>query len=98
MRTQVTVKPIADRVVVLPEEPESVSPGGILLPEAARKRTCRGRVVAVGSGTLLQDGTRAAMEVQEGDEVYYAQYGGNEITIDDETFVVLRESDILAVL
>ena len=75
-----------------------MTPGGIVLPDASKDKPARGRVVAVGSGKLLDDGSRVAMEVADGDTVVFSTYGGTDVDIDGETFVVLRESDVLFVI
>jgi chaperonin GroES len=90
------LKPLADRVVVKPIERETVSKGGIVLPDTAKEKPQEGKVIAVGEGRLSDDGKRLPMDVKVGDIVIYAKYGGTEIKINDEEFVILRESDILA--
>ncbi|MDD5509614.1 MAG: co-chaperone GroES [Dehalococcoidales bacterium] len=90
------LKPLADRVVVKPIERERVSKGGIVLPDTAKEKPQEGEVVAVGEGRLSEDGKRIPMDVKVGDIVIYAKYGGTEIKIEDEEFMILRESDILA--
>ncbi|MEJ2046963.1 MAG: co-chaperone GroES [Dehalococcoidia bacterium] len=90
------LKPLADRVVVKPIERETVSRGGIVLPDTAKEKPQEGKVVAVGEGRLSDDGKRLPMDVKVGDIVIYAKYGGTEIKINDEELVILRESDILA--
>ena len=90
-------RPIADRIIVRPEHPEDVTPGGIVLPDAAQEGPTRGKVVAVGSGRMLESGSRVPMEVSEGDDVVFGAYGGVEIGIDGEQFVVLREAEVLYV-
>jgi chaperonin GroES len=90
------LKPLADRVVVRPIERETVSRGGIVLPDTAKEKPQEGKVVAVGEGRLSDDGKRLPMDVKVGDIVIYAKYGGTEIKINDEELVILRESDILA--
>ena len=90
------LKPLADRVVVKPIERETVSKGGIVLPDTAKEKPQEGKVVAVGEGRLSDDGKRLPMDVKVGDIVIYAKYGGTEIKIDSEELVILRESDILA--
>jgi len=90
------LKPLADRVVVRPIERETVSKGGIVLPDTAKEKPQEGEVVAVGQGRLSEDGKRLPMDVKVGDIVIYAKYGGTEIKIDDEELMILRESDILA--
>ena len=90
------LKPLADRVVVKPIELETVSKGGIVLPDTAKEKPQEGKVVAVGEGRLSDDGKRLPMDVKVGDIVIYAKYGGTEIKINDEELVILRESHILA--
>jgi len=90
------IKPLADRVVVKPIERETVSKGGIVLPDTAKEKPQEGKVVAVGEGKLSDDGKRIPMDVKVGDIVIYAKYGGTEIKINDEELIILRESDILA--
>jgi chaperonin GroES len=90
------LKPLADRVVVKPIERETVSKGGIVLPDTAKEKPQEGKVVAVGDGRLSDDGKRLPMDVKNGDIVVYAKYGGTEIKIGDEDLIILRESDILA--
>jgi chaperonin GroES len=90
------LQPLGDRVVVKPLEEEEVSKGGIILPDTAKERPQRGEVIAVGPGRLDEDGKRIALEVKKGDKVVYAKYAGTEIKEDEEDFLILRESDILA--
>ncbi len=92
----VKLQPLADRLVVKPIEREEVTKGGIVLPDTAKEKPQEGKVVAVGPGRKSEDGKVIAMEVQVGDIVIYAKYGGTEIKIDDEELMILRESDILA--
>lgn len=90
------IKPLADRVVVKPIEQETVSKGGIVLPDTAKEKPQQGKVMAVGEGRLTDEGKRIRMDVKVGDVVIYAKYGGTEIKIDGEELMILRESDILA--
>ncbi|HOB91730.1 MAG: co-chaperone GroES [Bacillota bacterium] len=90
------IKPLADRVVVKPIEREETTKGGIVIPDTAKDRPQEGEVVAVGPGKY-EDGKRVPMEVKVGDRVIFAKYGGTEIKIDGEEYLVLRESDILAI-
>jgi chaperonin GroES len=90
------MKPLGDRVVVKPMTEEEVSKGGIILPDTAKERPQRGEIIAVGPGRLDEDGKRIVMEVKKGDKVIYAKYAGTEIKEDDDEFLILRESDILA--
>lgn len=90
------VRPLDDRVVVEPLEAEEKTAGGILLPDSARQKPQRGRVLAVGPGKLLDDGKRAVCAVSKGDEVLYGRYAGTDIEVDRKEIKILRESDILA--
>ena len=90
------LKPLDDRVVVKPLEAEEKSAGGIVLPDSAKEKPQRGKVVVVGPGKLLDSGERAEMAVKKGDEVLYGKYAGTEIKVDGEEVMILRESDILA--
>jgi chaperonin GroES len=90
------VRPLDDRVVVEPLEAEEKTAGGILLPDTAKQKPQRGRVIAVGPGKLLDDGKRAAMAVTKGDEVLYGRYGGTDVEVDRKEIKILREGDILA--
>ncbi|NLX59966.1 MAG: co-chaperone GroES [Phycisphaerae bacterium] len=92
------LKPLEDRVVVEPAEAEEKTAGGIVLPDTAKERPQRGKVISVGPGKLLDNGERASMCVAKGDQVLYAKYGGTEISVDGKDLVILRESDILAKL
>ncbi|NMB12869.1 MAG: co-chaperone GroES [Firmicutes bacterium] len=92
------LKPLADRVVVKAIEQEEKTKGGIVLPDTAKEKPQEGEVVAIGPGKLLDNGKRAPMEVKVGDRVVYAKYGGTEIKIEGEEYLILRESDILAIL
>jgi chaperonin GroES len=90
------VRPLDDRLVVEPLEAEEKTTGGILLPDTAKQKPQRGRVVAVGPGKLLDNGQRAALSVVKGDEVIYGRYSGNDIEVDGKDIKIMRESDILA--
>ena len=98
MTTQVALRPISDHIVVRRADSIEATPGGIVLPDQAKDKPTRGKVVAVGSGPLLRDGSRAAMEIVEGDSVVFAAFSGTEVEIEGETFVVIRESEVLLVL
>ncbi len=92
------IRPVGDRVVVRPASKEEVSKGGIIIPDTAKEKPQEGTVVAVGSGKLLDNGERSVMELKAGDKVLFAKYGGTEFKFDGEDLLVLRESDVLAVL
>lgn len=93
---KVTLKPLDDRVVVELLEEEEVTPGGIVLPDTAKEKPQRGRVIAVGPGKLLDNGERAPMSVAVGDEVIFGKYAGTDVEVDGVEVKILRESDILA--
>jgi chaperonin GroES len=90
------VRPLDDRVVVEPLEAEEKTTGGILLPDSAKQKPQRGRVLAVGPGKLRDNGERSALSVQKGDEVLYGRYSGSDVEVDGREVKIMRESDILA--
>jgi len=92
------VKPLDDRVLVKQKEAEEKTAGGIVLPDTAKERPQRGTVMAVGPGKLLDSGQRGKMSLKKGDEVFYAKYSGTEIKIDAKEYVILKETDVLAVI
>ncbi|MBX3425326.1 MAG: co-chaperone GroES [Pirellulales bacterium] len=93
---KIKLRPLDDRVVVKPLDAEEVTAGGIVLPDAAREKPQRGKVVAVGAGKLLDSGARGELSVTVGDEVIFGKYGGSEVEVDGDEYKILRESDILA--
>lgn len=97
-KTRIKFRPLDDRVLVEPSDAEEVTAGGIVLPDSAREKPQRGRIIAVGPGKLLDDGKRGKLDVKVGDEVFYGKYSGTEVEMSGEKYVILRESDILAVL
>lgn len=92
------LKPLADRVVVKPLEEEDKSPGGIILPDTAKEKPQKGKIIAAGPGKLDEKGQRVKMEVKKSDVVLYGKYSGTEIKVDGEEYLILRESDILAII
>jgi len=92
------VKPLDDRVLVKQSEAEEKTAGGIVLPDTAKEKPQRGKIVATGPGKMLDSGKRAEMTLKKGDEVYYGKYTGTEVKIDGENYVILREADVLAVV
>ena len=92
------VVPLGDKVVVRRLEAKEVTAGGIVLPDSAREKPQQGRVLAGGDGALLPDGRRAEQQVNEGDRVLFASFSGTEVAINDDNLLIMRESDILAVL
>lgn len=91
------LRPLGDRVVVKVLEAEERTAGGIILPDTAKDKPQEGEVVAVGPGRLLENGTRVALEVKVGDRVIFSKYGGTEVKVDDQEYLIIRESDLLAV-
>ena len=92
------IRPLSDRVVVKAVEPEEKKQGGIIIPDTAKEKPQQGKIIAVGPGRVSDSGEKVAMEVKVGDVVLYGKYSGTEVTIDDEDLLIMRESDILAVL
>jgi chaperonin GroES len=93
---KVKIRPLDDRVVVEPVEAEERTAGGIVLPDTAKEKPQRGKVLAVGPGKLLDNGNRGELSVRIGDEVIYGKYGGTDIELNGDDVKILRESDILA--
>lgn len=91
------LKPLGDRIVIRPTEAEEVTKGGIVLPDAAKERPQEGEVIAVGTGKVLETGAKIPMEVKVGDKIIYSKYGGTEIKIGGEEYVILRQDDVLAI-
>ena len=92
------LKPLDDRMVIDPDDPEEVTAGGIVLPDTAREKPQRGKVIATGPGKLLDSGQRGKMSAKKGDVVFYGKYSGTEVELGDDTVVIIRESDILAIV
>jgi len=89
--------PLGDRIVVKPEPAEEKTRSGIVLPDTAKEKPVEGTVIAIGSGRVLDNGQKVPLEVKIGDRVIYSKYGGTEVKIDNEEYVILRGEDILAV-
>ncbi len=92
------IKPLGERIVVKVKEKDMTTASGIVLPDTAKEKPQEGEVVAVGKGKMLECGQVAPMEVKKGDRVLFAKYSGNEVKVDDEDYLIIRQSDILAVL
>lgn len=92
------LKPLDDRVVIKQSEAKGKSAGGILLPDTAKEKRQIGKVVAIGPGKILDDGKRGKMSVKKNDEVIYAKYIGSDVEIEDEKYIILRESDVLGIV
>lgn len=92
------VRPLADRVVVKPLEAEEQKKGGIIIPDTAKEKPQQGEIIEVGVGRMTEDGKRIDLEVKKGDKVLYGKYSGTEVTINDQDVLIMRETDILAVV
>jgi chaperonin GroES len=92
------IKPLADKVLVQRLEAEAMTSGGIVLPEAAKEKPQRGKIVAVGEGKVLDDGSRRKMQIKAGDQVLFTSYAGTDIKVDGAEYLIMDESDIMAVV
>ncbi|MBL4700818.1 MAG: co-chaperone GroES [Phycisphaeraceae bacterium] len=97
-KTKTTLKPLEDRVVILPNKAETKTASGIYLPEGAQEKPLMGKVVAAGPGKLTDDGNRAPLGVKKGDIVVYGQYAGSEVELDGVSHMICRESELLGVV
>ena len=93
-----SIKPLHDRVIVRRIEENETTSGGIIIPDSAKEKPQEGEVIAVGEGKYKEDGTRQTLDVKEGDRVLFGKYSGNEITLDGEEFMMMREDEILGVI
>jgi chaperonin GroES len=92
------IKPLGDRVLVKPLEREEKTKSGIVLPDTAKEKPQEGRILAVGSGKMLENGTKVALEVQVGQKVIFSKYAGTEVKVDGEELMILNERDVLAIV
>jgi len=92
------LRPLGDRVLIRPKAREEMTKSGIVLPDTAKEKPQEGEILAVGTGRLLESGERVPMEVNVGDSILYSKYAGTEVKLDGEDHLILRESDILAIL
>lgn len=92
------IKPLADRVVVRPVEEGETKKGGIIIPDTAKEKPMQGEIIEVGPGKVSDDGKKLPLEVKKGDRVLYGKYSGTEVSIDGEELLIMRESDIFAVI
>jgi len=92
------VKPLADRVLIKALEPGEAKKGGIIIPDTAKEKPQQGEVIEVGPGRVTDDGKKIPLEVKKGDKVLYGKYSGTEVTIDNVEYLILRESDVLAIV
>jgi len=94
--SEIKLRPLDDRIVVQPVEAEETTPGGIVLPDTAKEKPQRGKVLAVGPGRLMDNGKRTEMSVAVGDEVIFGKYSGTDIELEGKELKIIRESDVLA--
>ena len=92
------IRPLHDRILVKRMEEEEVRRGGIIIPDTAKEKPQEGKVIAVGSGKLLENGQRVAVDVKTGDKVLFGKYSGSEVRIEEEEYLILKEEDILGIL
>jgi chaperonin GroES len=92
------VKPLADRILVKPLEAEEKTKGGIIIPDNAKEKPQKGEVVAVGPGKIADNGQKIVMELKKGDKVLYGKYSGTEVTVDGQEYLIVKESDVLAII
>jgi len=92
------LKPLADRLVIKPLEAQEKTKSGLVLPDTAKEKPQEGKVVAAGTGRLMDDGSVKVLEVKAGDRVLYGRYSGTEVTVEGEDYLILREEDVLAVV
>ncbi len=97
-KSKVKLQPLGDRVVVVRDESLDTTAGGIVLPDSAKDKPARGKIVNIGDGRMLKDGKRSQFQVKTGDRVLFSSYAGETFTIDDQEFLLMREEDILAVI
>jgi chaperonin GroES len=98
VKSKIKLQPLGDRVVVQRDESLEVTTGGIVLPDSAKDAPARGTVVSVGDGIMMPDGSRVALQLTVGARIIFSSYGGEAINIDDEEYLLMRESDVLAVI
>ena len=92
------IRPLHDRVIIKRQEEERTSPGGIVIPDSAAEKPIRGKVIAVGNGKILDDGSVRKLELKKGDTVLFGKYSGTEVKVDGEELLVMREEDIMGVI
>ncbi len=92
------IRPLHDRILIKRMEEQEVRRGGIIIPDTAKEKPQEGKVVAVGNGKVLDDGKRMPLDVKAGDKILFGKYSGNEVKIEDEEYLIIREEDVLAIL
>ena len=92
------IRPLHDRILVKRMEEQEVRKGGIIIPDSAKEKPQEGKVIAVGNGKVTEDGKKIALDVKGGDRILFGKYSGNEVKIEDEEYIIMREEDVLAIL
>jgi chaperonin GroES len=92
------LRPLQDRILVKRVEEESTTKGGIIIPDTAKEKPAEGEVVAVGIGKIGEDGKRIALEIKKGDKILFSKYGGTEVKIEGEEYLIMREDDVLGII
>jgi chaperonin GroES len=92
------LKPLHDRIIVKPSEPEEITKGGIIIPDTAKEKPVQGVVMAVGNGKITEEGKVLPLQVKAGDKILYGKYSGTEVNIDGEEHLIMRESDVFAII
>ena len=92
------IRPLHDRILVKRMEEQEVRKGGIIIPDSAKEKPQEGKVVAVGNGKVTEEGKKIALDVKGGDRILFGKYSGNEVKIEDEEYIIMREEDVLAIL
>lgn len=90
--------PLHDRIIVKPSEPQETTKGGIIIPDTAQEKPMQGEIIAVGKGRITDEGKEIALQVQPGQKVLYGKYSGTEVNVDGEEYLIMRESDIFAII
>ena len=96
--SKIKVKPLADRVLVEPAPAETKTSGGIIIPDTAKEKPMQGKVIAVGKGTKDKDGNLIPLDVKVGDKVLYGKWGGTEVKVNGQEFIIMKESDIMGII
>lgn len=92
------LRPLQDRILVKRVEEETTTKGGIIIPDTAKEKPAEGEVIAVGSGKIGEDGKRIALEIKKGDRILFSKYGGTEVKIEGEEYLIMREDDVLGII
>ena len=92
------IRPLHDRILVEREEEKAVKKGGIIIPDTAKEKPQEGKVIAVGTGKVMEDGKKIPLDVKADDRILFGKYSGSEVTVDDEEYLIMKEEDVLAII